>query len=271
MPAKSKEQQTAMRMALAARKGDLEVSKLKGAALEIYKSNMTNKEIEDFTVLKENYKNINESKMKAQTIEQFFGTLQQSTVEAWKKHLKTDKYSKHVALNDFYEDIVDVVDQLIEDYMSIYGKVENYENLLSEKEIGAIEYLETLRDFTRESADELLDEDDTELFSDVDNILSVIDTAIYKLKELEGGKDDKKTNESFSLKNYLVESLGKSNVNEARQIDYSVAFIGTQDTDGIPYPVTIYVDKEYQKDFEKFLESEEGYIFEHADGGNVEY
>ena len=43
-----------MRMALAARKGDLEVSKLKGAALEIYKSDMTNKEIEDFTVLKEN-------------------------------------------------------------------------------------------------------------------------------------------------------------------------------------------------------------------------
>ena len=53
MPAVSKHQQRAMCMALAARKGDLEVSKLKGAALEIYKSDMTNKEIEDFTVLKE--------------------------------------------------------------------------------------------------------------------------------------------------------------------------------------------------------------------------
>ena len=45
MPAKSKAQKTAMCMALAARKGDLEVSKLKGAALEIYNSDMTNKEI----------------------------------------------------------------------------------------------------------------------------------------------------------------------------------------------------------------------------------
>ena len=53
MPAVSKKQKTAMCMALAARRGDLEVSKLKGAALEIYKSDMTNKEIEDFTVLKE--------------------------------------------------------------------------------------------------------------------------------------------------------------------------------------------------------------------------
>ena len=57
MPAKSKEQQTAMRMALAARRGDIEVSKLKGAALEIYKSDMTNKEIEDFTVLEQNKQN----------------------------------------------------------------------------------------------------------------------------------------------------------------------------------------------------------------------
>ena len=42
-----------MCMALAARKGDLPVSKLKGAALDIYKSDMTDKQIEDFTVLKE--------------------------------------------------------------------------------------------------------------------------------------------------------------------------------------------------------------------------
>jgi len=57
MPAKSKAQQTAMCMALAARKGDLEVSKLKGAALDIYNSDMTNKEIEEFTVMENNLKN----------------------------------------------------------------------------------------------------------------------------------------------------------------------------------------------------------------------
>lgn len=56
MPAKSKAQQTAMRMALAARKGDLEVSKLKGAALDIYNSDMTNKEIEEFTVMENDLK-----------------------------------------------------------------------------------------------------------------------------------------------------------------------------------------------------------------------
>lgn len=209
--------------------------------------------------------------MQAKNIEEFFGTLQQSTVEAWKKHLKVSKKSEHETLNDFYEDIVDVVDSLIEDYMSIHGKVEDYVNLLSEKEMTALEYLETLREFTRESADELLDEDDTELFSDVDNILSVMDTAIYKLKELEGGKDDKKTNESFSLKSYLTESLGQSSVNEAQQIEYHVSFLTTKGEDGSPYTVKILVDKKYQRNFENFLDNEEDNIFYHAVGGTVEY
>jgi hypothetical protein len=53
MPSKSKKQQTAMCMALAARKGDLSSKELKGASLDIYNSDMTNREIKDFTRLKE--------------------------------------------------------------------------------------------------------------------------------------------------------------------------------------------------------------------------
>lgn len=53
MPSTSIKQQRAMCMALAARKGELKVNQLKGAALEIYNSDMTNRQIEDFTKLKE--------------------------------------------------------------------------------------------------------------------------------------------------------------------------------------------------------------------------
>lgn len=48
MPATSKAQQKAMAIALAARKKEISPKDLYGAALEIYKSDMTNKEIEDF-------------------------------------------------------------------------------------------------------------------------------------------------------------------------------------------------------------------------------
>ena len=48
MPAVSKAQQAVMGMALAARRGEMKVSELSGAALKIYKSDMTDKQIEDF-------------------------------------------------------------------------------------------------------------------------------------------------------------------------------------------------------------------------------
>lgn len=64
------------------------------------------------------------------------------------------------------------------------------------------------------------------------------------------------------LKEFCKEGL----VNEARQVSYRVAF------DGCPMiSVEILVDKADQAEFEEFLENEEGNIFTHAGGGNVEY
>lgn len=141
--------------------------------------------------------------IKASTIEEYFGTLQQSTVEAWKKHLKTDKYSNHIALNEFYEDIVELVDTLIEDYMGIYGKLDSYINNFKEDKISAVEYLELLREFTITGREDLISEDDTELSSDIDAIISLIDSTLYKLKEL-------KESNMKSLVEYIKESLNEA-------------------------------------------------------------
>ena len=51
MPAKSKVQQKAAGMALAAKRGKVPVSRLKGSALQMYKS-MTAKQLEDFASTK---------------------------------------------------------------------------------------------------------------------------------------------------------------------------------------------------------------------------
>lgn len=65
MPAKSKSQQRLFSMALAVRKGDLPRSKVWKAVLDIVDSDMTNKEIEDFTVLKEGMRPLSEYMMEA--------------------------------------------------------------------------------------------------------------------------------------------------------------------------------------------------------------
>jgi hypothetical protein len=49
MPSISKKQQIAMRIALAAKKGKVNVSKLKGASLQMYKG-MSEKELNDFAM-----------------------------------------------------------------------------------------------------------------------------------------------------------------------------------------------------------------------------
>ena len=138
--------------------------------------------------------------MKANTIEEFFGTLQQSVVEEWRKHLKTSKYSKHMALDEFYKEMPEMVDKLIEDYQGINGKVEEYKNVFDAEEMDALEYLETLRDFVKQGRKDFI-EVETSLESDVDDILGFVNSIIYKVREL---------SESFvyhSLSDYLKESF----------------------------------------------------------------
>lgn len=197
--------------------------------------------------------------MKAKTIEEFFGTLQQATVETWKEHLKTDKYSSHIALNEFYEGIVELVDALIEEYMGKYGKVTEFKNIMTSEKLGAVKYLEELRELVTSGREELIDEKDTELHSDIDAILSLISSTLYKLKEL---KEHKMKN----LSDFI-----KENLNEAREEIYSVAFIGLDDKEGLPLTVQVHVPREYSKAFEKYLEKEADNTIYNADGLTNEF
>ena len=105
-----------------------------------------------------------------------------------------------MALDEFYKEVPEMVDTLIEDYMGIYGKLDEYKNVMTTEKVSAIDYLKNLHVFVSDSREELIDEDDTELWSDIDEILSLIDSTLYKLKEL-------KESSSKSLKDFLLESL----------------------------------------------------------------
>ena len=134
--------------------------------------------------------------MRTANISQLFGTLQQSVVNSWKNHLKTSKYAAHMALDEYYKEMPELVDTLIENYQGIYGEVDDYKNILDFNE-DPIKYLEDLRDICVNSK-ELLQQN-TELESDMDSILSLIDSTLYKLREL---------TESFvSLEDYIKENL----------------------------------------------------------------
>jgi hypothetical protein len=53
--------------------------------------------------------------------EDFFGSLFNIRNQAHLLHLSTKSFSQHKALNDFYEEILDLTDGLIESYQGKYG------------------------------------------------------------------------------------------------------------------------------------------------------
>lgn len=69
----------------------------------------------------------------------------------------------------------------------------------------------------------------------------------------------------------IKDIISESTINEARQIEYRVSLIECVDRENLPITVTVLVDKEDQKWFESYLEDQEGNLFMHAEGGNVEY
>ena len=142
------------------------------------------------------------------TIEELFGTLQQATVASWRKHLRTAKYAKHEALDEFYKELPEKVDALIEGYMGAHGKkITKFENILKSSNMNTLKYLQELKKVCKQGYD-LLDENE-ELESLLDDIVNLINSTLYKVKELA---------ESHSypdLKDYINEALNANETNEA--------------------------------------------------------
>ena len=147
------------------------------------------------------------------TIEELFGTLQQSVVSTWRKHLRTAKYSKHMALNDFYEEMPDKVDALIEAWMGVNGrKIKSYDNILQSKNMNTLSYLKELRRVVKQGY--ALMNGEAELEAKLDDIVELIDSTLYKVKELS-------ENKFMDLKDFINESL---------TINESVNFLDNCDT-----------------------------------------
>lgn len=134
-------------------------------------------------------------------VNKFLGTLQHAVEATWTQHLRASKYNVHNILNDFYDDMLDNVDDLIEHYMGLHGKVENLENTIEPGD-DPIVYLEKLRKFVDDNYN---DYKESELQSDLDDIKATIDTALYKLKEMT--KNESRQESFKSLSEFLKESL----------------------------------------------------------------
>ena len=178
--------------------------------------------------------------MKASSINEFLGTLLQSVTDAHTMHLATKKFSIHKALNDYYDDAPDAVDELIEAMQGVDGEIELKPLTIPTDD--PIKYFEELRELAVSGKSEFIDDD--EIASDCDNIISLIDQTLYKLKELKENRNNMRTS--------LYESMS-----DLRSIsDYIEEKCKTEDCKNCKqHPITEEGEIESEKDFREYAEN----------------
>ena len=92
-------------------------------------------------------------------------------------------HAKHTALNDYYEGVLNFIDDLIETYQGQYGIIEEYD-VIDTKETSSkdtIEYFNELATFIKVER-KCINEEDTHLHNIIDEVVALVYRTLYKLK-----------------------------------------------------------------------------------------
>ena len=99
-------------------------------------------------------------------------------------HWQSQSYSEHIALNEYYDGIPDIVDGIVESYQGKYGIQKGYrlfevrDYSTPEEVINFLKQLDEDVEMLRQSIKE------TYIQNQIDNVLQLIETTVYKLENL---------------------------------------------------------------------------------------
>lgn len=99
-------------------------------------------------------------------------------------HLNTRSYSKHKALQKFYENIIDLADSFAEAYQGRHGLIGPVTLQSSKKTSNVTEFLEDQLNEIEKCRYEICDKDDSPLQNLIDGIIELYLSTLYRLKFL---------------------------------------------------------------------------------------
>ena len=99
-------------------------------------------------------------------------------------HLNTRSFSKHMALNIFYERIIDAADDFAESYQGRHGLIGAITLQSAKKTTNVIDFLEESLKQIEDARYEVVDKTDMSLQQLIDNIIEIYLRTLYKLKFL---------------------------------------------------------------------------------------
>ena len=114
----------------------------------------------------------------------FIGMLFLARDVAHSAHLNTRSYAKHVALNGFYDEIIELADKFAEAYQGKYGLIGPISLMSAKKTNNVVEFLESQVDDLSEMRYKVVDKECTPLQNIIDEIFGLYYSTIYKLKFL---------------------------------------------------------------------------------------
>lgn len=114
----------------------------------------------------------------------FVGMLFLARDVAHSVHLNTRSFSKHMALNTFYDEIVDLADKFAEAYQGKYGLMGPISLMNARKTSNIVEFLQDQVDEIEKVRYEVCDKTETALQNIIDEIVGLYLSTLYKLRFL---------------------------------------------------------------------------------------
>jgi hypothetical protein len=125
---------------------------------------------------------MDEAEDKANPAGDFFSTLLHSGTVAHQLHLRSRSFSEHKALGHFYEEVIELTDDLIESYQGKYGIVENYPFEMELDTNSSEKFLSDLSEFVTTNRYAVCSE--SEIQNKIDEIQALINSTTYKIRFL---------------------------------------------------------------------------------------
>jgi hypothetical protein len=114
----------------------------------------------------------------------FIGTLFLARDVAHSTHLNTRSFSKHSALNTFYDEVIELADKFAEAYQGKYGLIGPISLMSAKKTNNIVEFLEGQVDELEKMRYKVVDKECTPLQNIIDEIFGLYYSTLYKLKFL---------------------------------------------------------------------------------------
>jgi hypothetical protein len=142
------------------------------------------KEVEsEETETKEEYKDDKDMSNPVKLFSKLFESREMAHIYHLQVNGEEGSHASHVALNTYYEDILELIDTLIETYSGQYGIVDGYDiiDTNSTRTKDKVAYFEDLVEFIKYSRKSISAED-THLQNTIDEVVALIYRTLYKLK-----------------------------------------------------------------------------------------